>query len=102
MVQQTKGAPSRVRAFRAEDAATMVARRVAALAGLRASPHLVRRALREARKAAWAGAAAYDPARHAALLRVARDMAAEGPARLAQAAPRRDRDQSPSNKAVER
>ncbi len=60
----------RLRAFRPGDPETDVRRRMAALAVLLSRPEDLRRALRDSRKAARSGAAGYDPARHAALLRL--------------------------------
>lgn len=60
----------RIRAFRSEEAETVVERRRAALALLFGQPQEIERALRDARRAGRAGADHYDPARHAALLRL--------------------------------
>lgn len=65
----------RLRAFRPSDPERDVRGRMAALAVLMSGPQELRRALRDSRKAARSGAAGYDPARHAALLRL---LAAQG------------------------
>lgn len=62
----------RVRAFRFEEASDQVLRHVPGLALFCGGPAGLARALRQVRKAAWAGEAGYDPARHAALLHLAR------------------------------
>lgn len=127
---QTQGpGRGRVRAFTSEDAEARVARHVTGLAIFLARPEALARALRTMRKAAARGGAGYDPAYHAALLRLARlkrdgraattrpvphmekmhpatpparGGAPEGqrPARLSPAG--RCTDQRPSNSAVER
>lgn len=60
----------RIRAFRCEDPEAQVERRRLALAVLFPTPDDVERALREARRAGRDGARHYDPARHAALIRL--------------------------------
>ncbi|MFG1477402.1 hypothetical protein V5F53_01905 [Xanthobacter sp. V4C-4] len=60
----------RIRAFRCEEAEAQVERRRVALAVMFAQPQDIARALREARRAGRAGAGFYDPARHAALIRL--------------------------------
>lgn len=65
-------ARGRVRAFTSEDAEARVARHVTGLAIFLARPDALARALRAMRKAAVRGGAGYDPAYHAALLRLAR------------------------------
>lgn len=112
----------RVRAFTSEDAEARVARHVAGLVLFLARPEALARALRTMRKAAARGAAGYDPAYHAALLRLTRqnpDGRAGTPRPVQQAIARPpgggppagpDRrapaglrvDQRPSNRAVER
>jgi len=72
-----KGRRDRVRGFRLSDPEREVCGRMAALA-LFMRPEDVRRALRASRKDARAGAAGYDPARHAALLRLLK-VAGRGP-----------------------
>jgi len=62
----------KLRAFRPADAEDQVRQRMAALAVLLSRPAEISRALRDARKAAWGRGAGYDPARHAALLRLQR------------------------------
>lgn len=84
------GKERRVRAFRASDPEREVCRRMAALALFMRGDDL-RRALRDSRKSARAGAAGYDPARHAALLRLLK-AEARGPRP----------GHRPSNSAVER
>lgn len=91
-------------AFAAEDSEAQVARLMPGLAMFCEGPEGLARALRQARKAARAGGRGYDPARHAALLRLARrgrekdDQAKRVPA----GAGTRTVCQSPSNKAVDR
>lgn len=78
----------RIRAFRAEEPAAAVARRMTALRLGSCGPGDIARALRLARKAALScppGRGGYDPARHAAALRLVRGLAggrdrARGPA----------------------
>ena len=62
----------RVYAFTCEDPEAQVRRHMAGLAVVHAAPAALARALRLARKAAFRGGAGYDPARHAALIRLAR------------------------------
>lgn len=62
----------RVRAFRTEDGEAQVQRHMSRLSLFCRGPASLARALREVRKAALAGGAGYDPARHAALLRLSR------------------------------
>lgn len=64
--------PKRVYAFTCEDPEAQVARHMAGLGILCARPDMLARALRAVRKAALRGGRGYDPARHAALLRLAR------------------------------
>lgn len=59
-----------IRGFRSEDAKAQVAQRAVALELLFARPADLQRALREARRAGQGGAGHYDPARHAALVRL--------------------------------
>ncbi|MEP9354361.1 hypothetical protein ABLE93_12260 [Xanthobacter sp. KR7-65] len=102
-------------AFPAEDAETQMARLMPGLAVFCAEAHGLARALRQARKAARVGAAGYDPARHAALLRLKRygahkgatsqerpQVGVERKARAAVETGTRAKGQSPSNSAVER
>lgn len=63
----------RIRAFRTEDGKGQVARCEVVLTTLFAGPGELQRALRQARRARLQGCGAYDLARHAALLRLARD-----------------------------
>lgn len=63
---------SRIRAFRSDDGKAQVERCEVVLATLFAGPGDLRRALRQARRARLQGSGAYDVARHAALLRLAR------------------------------
>ncbi len=99
-----------VRAFRCEEAEAQVERRRVALAVLLSTPQDIARALRAARREARMGARGYDPARHAALIRLWK---AKGAAKGEDActagrpggAPDREgvpSAQSPSNRAVER
>lgn len=60
----------RIRAFRTFDRESEVVRRMANLSVLLSGAE-IRRALRQTRRAARAGERGYDPARHAALLRLA-------------------------------
>jgi len=60
----------RCRAFRASEPEQDIARRMAGLSLGGYSGPALQRALRAARRAARAGALGYDPARHAALLRL--------------------------------
>ncbi|MFG1346268.1 hypothetical protein V5F59_15345 [Xanthobacter autotrophicus DSM 431] len=76
---------SRVRGFACEDGEAQVLRLMSGLAPFLGAPAGLARALREARKAARSGAAGYDPARHAALVRLARQ---GGSARGGEGAPR--------------
>lgn len=62
----------RLLAFRCEEAKEQVLRQLPGLVLFCGCPAGIARALRQARKAARAGDAAYDPVRHAALLRLAR------------------------------
>lgn len=62
----------RLRAFRCEDGEAQVRRHMSGLSLFCQGPASLARALREVRKAAHAGRAGYDPARHAALLRLSR------------------------------
>lgn len=61
-----------VRAFRCSDREQAVGERTALLGHFLSSPSDIARALREVRKAAMNQSLHYDPARHAALLRLAR------------------------------
>jgi hypothetical protein len=63
----------RIRAFRSEDVETQLNRRRAALALVFSKPQEIEQALRAARRAARMGALHYDPARHAALIRLWKD-----------------------------
>lgn len=69
---ERRGRPEKLRAFRCADAEDEVRQRMAALAVLLSRPAEICRALRDARKAAWGCGTGYDPARHAALLRLQR------------------------------
>lgn len=93
-------------AFAAEPADAQVERLMLGLGVFCEGPAGVARALRHARKAAHAGGAGYDPARHAALLRLQRlGHAGPGgtdPSRAPACARARDADHRPSNSAVER
>lgn len=60
----------RIRAFRSEGAEEQVMRRQVALSVLFSTRQEIERALRDARRAGRAGARHYDPARHAALIRL--------------------------------
>ncbi|MGQ3676076.1 hypothetical protein ACT6QH_11320 [Xanthobacter sp. TB0139] len=61
-----------IRAFRSEDAQQLIAQRTDMLHHFRMDPNALARALRASRKAARHRTQHYDPARHAALLRLAR------------------------------
>ncbi|MDQ0503662.1 hypothetical protein QOZ94_000432 [Xanthobacter agilis] len=63
----------RIRAFRSEDVEAQLNRRRAALALVFSKPQEIEQALRAARRAARMGALHYDPARHAALIRLWKD-----------------------------
>lgn len=95
-----------VRAFRCEEAEAQVERRRVALAVLLSTPQDIARALRAARREARMGARGYDPARHAALVRLWKAKGEEaGRAGRPGGAPDREgvpSAQSPSNRAVER
>lgn len=82
----------RLRAFRSSDPEREVRGRMAVLALFMRADDL-RRALRDSRKSARAGAAGYDPARHTALLRLLK-------AEARRSGPRAGH--RPSNSAVER
>ncbi|MFG1244703.1 hypothetical protein [Xanthobacter versatilis] len=73
----------RVYAFTCEDPEARVRRHMAGLAIAYGAPAALARALRLARKAAFRGGIGYDPARHAALVRLARSR----PGRLRDGAP---------------
>jgi len=62
----------RVYAFTCEDPEARVRRHMAGLAIAYGGPAALAQALRLARKAAFRGGIGYDPARHAALVRLAR------------------------------
>ncbi|MDI4657591.1 hypothetical protein [Xanthobacter autotrophicus] len=62
----------RVYAFTCEDPEAQVRRHMAGLAVAYGAPSALARALRLARKAAFRGGIGYDPARHAALVRLMR------------------------------
>ena len=62
----------RMRAFTSEDAEARVARHVKGLGVVLSRPEALARALRAVRKAAVRGGPGYDPAYHAALLRLER------------------------------
>ncbi|WP_454915143.1 hypothetical protein [Xanthobacter sediminis] len=95
----------RIRAFRSEEAEAEVERRRAALALLFTQPQEIERALRDARRAGRAGARHYDPARHAALIRLwraaRRKAAAGGPGGRRPAQEGRPAD-GPARDAVEK
>ncbi|MCG5235160.1 hypothetical protein [Xanthobacter oligotrophicus] len=65
----------RVYAFTCEDPEAQVRRHMVGLAVAYGAPAALARALRLARKAAFRGGIGYDPARHAALVRLARTRA---------------------------
>ncbi|MFG1205100.1 hypothetical protein V5F29_22215 [Xanthobacter aminoxidans] len=94
------GKGRRAHAFVAEAADVQVGRLMRGLDVFCEGPAGIARALRAARKAARAGSASYDPARHAALLRLQRlgQKAECAPA----SAGARAGAQRPSNSAVER
>ncbi|MGE4371284.1 MAG: hypothetical protein AB7E29_00065 [Xanthobacter sp.] len=77
--QVSPGKPDRrrrqrpIRAFRSEDAQQQIAQSTDMLRHFRMDSNDLARALRNSRKAALNRAAHYDPARHAALLRLARN-----------------------------
>lgn len=73
----TKLEGRRAHAFAAEEADVQVGRLMGGLAAFCGGPGGVARALRAQRKAARAGGPGYDPARHAALLRLQRLCARE-------------------------
>lgn len=97
-------------AFAAETADVQVGRLMGGLELFCEGPAGVARALREARKAARSGGAGYDPARHAALLRLQRlgrkshcsGSLTDRPVRAPAGAGARKVDHRPSNSAVER
>ena len=96
----------RAHAFAAEAADAQVERLMLGLGLFCEGPAAVARALRHARKAARSGGAGYDPARHAALLRLQRlgqtMRGGSGQVRAPVGAGARDADHRPSNSAVER
>lgn len=70
--RRNRAAHRPVRAFRCSDREQVVGERTALLGLFLSNPADIARALREVRKAAMNQALHYDPARHAALLRLAR------------------------------
>ncbi len=72
----------RMRVFRKMDQEQMVQERTALLGCFLGSPQDIARALRDARKAAMSQHLHYDPARHAALVRLARGSGASRAALL--------------------
>lgn len=92
----------RAHAFAAEEAEAQVGRLMRGLEVFCEGPGGIARALRQARKAARAGSAGYDPARHAALLRLQRQARTGSEPRAPAGAGTRDKAQRPSNSAVER
>lgn len=96
----TDGKGRRAHAFAAEAAETQVGRQMRGLEVFCEGPAGIARALRAARKAARAGGVGYDPARHAALLRLQR--LKQDCARAPAGAGARAKAQRPSNSAVER
>lgn len=96
------GAGRRAHAFVAETAEVHVGRLMRGLVLFCEGPGGIARALRAARKAARAGGAGYDPARHAALLRLQRLEQKADFVRAPAGARARKEAQRPSNSAVER
>ncbi len=96
------GKNRRAHAFAAEAADAQVGRLMRGLEVFCEGPAGIARALRHARKAARAGGAGYDPARHAALLRLQRLGQKADFARVPAGAGARAEVQRPSNSAVER
>jgi hypothetical protein len=96
------GKGRRAHAFAAEAAEVQVGRLMRGLEVFCEGPAGIDRALRAARKAARAGGAGYDPARHAALLRLQRLGRTGEFARAPVGAGARAERQRPSNSAVER
>lgn len=93
----------RVHAFRCADADAQVKLQMRWMAVRCPEAHLLARALREARKSAWRGGAGYDPARHAALLRLVRAISPAATNTPEPVGPGVQRmAQRPSNRAVER
>ena len=97
-----QGTGRRAHAFAAEAAEVQVGRLMRGLEVFCAGPEGIARALRQARQAAQAGGTGYDPARHAALLRLQRQARTSSEARAPAGAGTREQDQRPSNSAVER
>ena len=96
------GKGRRAHAFVAEAADVQVGRLMRGLDVFCEGPAGIARALRAARKAARAGSAGYDPARHAALLRLQRLGQKADCARAPAGAGAGAGAQRPSNSAVER
>ncbi|MBP2149323.1 hypothetical protein J2126_002046 [Xanthobacter flavus] len=97
-----RGTGRRTHAFAAEAAEMQVGRLMRGLEVFCEGPEGIARALRQVRKAARAGGAGYDPARHAALLRLQRQARTGSEPRAPAGAGTREKDQRPSNSAVER
>ncbi|WP_296583410.1 hypothetical protein [Xanthobacter sp.] len=98
----TDGKGRRAHAFAAEAAEMQVGRLMRGLEVFCEGPAGIARALRATRKAARAGGAGYDPARHAALLRLQRLGQKADCARAPAGAGAQAEAQRPSNSAVER
>lgn len=92
----------RAYAFTVEAADAQVGRLMQGLEVFCEGPAGIARALRTARKAARSGGMGYDPARHAALLRLQRCVKTGRVARAPAGAGTREKNQRPSNSAVER